>query len=364
MLGFSVLQSNTVSSSASVVHMLTGSNLVGMEFVTYDLYDPASGPPADFYPIYSDTLLNWLHSEGVRQVRFPLSWEALQQTLGGPIPAAGANYVAYFNAYTGTINRLLSLGISVVVVPWQYNAATGGTDICYQGAAFTKSDFKSFWSALASAINTATSNDQRVSFAIMNEPHHGTVTAPNTISEWTPYAQYAIDGIRGTGATNRIWYQGWDYDDCGTFVSNGSAAQFLTLTDSKNNLGVEVHNYNGQLTTTGNNSSTTALRDAMSSVLAWSQAHNNIPILVGEAAIDLGQPNGSLSVAQNQWADWQAFCVANKTNIAGWCWWAVSEDAWWPTSDSSGDFNWGLTDGCDSCPSSYMNLIQTSLGSF
>lgn len=351
--------------------LYTGTNITSLESVTYDQYDPASGPPTGNYPIHSDALLNWLYSQGVRQARVTFSMEAITGSAMSNVPRwwSGAtdpygNYLAYWNALVSLTNRLIALGIRVLLVPGQYNAGTGGTDVCYQGTTFTTADFSKWWALFAGDIYSNTTGSSLVSFGLMNEPHYGAVVGGGAVADWYAYAQAAITGIRNLNIGTRIYVPGWSYADCASFVSNGSAAEHLLLTDSLNNLGVEVHNYNGQLTTTGNNSSTTALQDAMAAIVAWSRANGNILINVGEAAIDVGAPNGSSAVATAQWADWQAFCVANKDIITSWCWWAVSENGWWSTSDSSGGFNWGLTNGSNTTPSVYMNLIQTSLGAF
>lgn len=352
--------------------LYTGTNITSLESVTYDQYDPASGPPTGNYPIHSDTLLNWLYSQGVRQARVTMSMEAItgdyifnspRYSAGGGADPSGL-YLAYWNALVSLVNRLIALGIHVIVEPWQYNAGTGDTDICYQGAAMVDLGFKSWWTYFSQAFVAATTSSEYLSFGLINEPHSGALTGGGSVSSWYAFAQAAITGIRSVGVTNRIYVPGWSYADCASFVSNGSAAQHLLLTDSNNNLAVSVHNYNGQLTINGNNSSTTALRDAMAAVVSWSRSNGNILINVGELAIDVGSPNGSSSVATNQWSDWQSYCVTNKDIITGWEWWAVSENGWWGTGDSSTSFNWGLTNGSNTTASVYMNLIQTSLGAF
>jgi hypothetical protein len=352
--------------------LYTGCNVVSLESVTYNQYDPLSGPPTGNYPIHSDALLNWLYAQGVRQARVTFSMEAitgsaitnsLRYSAGGGADPTGL-YLAYWNALVSLTNRLIALGIRVIVEPWQYSNVTFDTNVCYQGAIFTSADFQTWWQNFTSAFVAATTSSSMLAFGLMNEPHSGAVTGGGSVASWYSIAQGGISGIRAAGVTNRIYVSGWSYADCGAFVSNGSAAQHLLLTDSANNLAVEVHNYNGQLTTTGNRSTTTALQDYMAAIVSWSRANGNILINVGELAIDAGAPNGTSAVATAQWADWQAYCVANKDIITGWEWWAVSENGWWSTSDSSGGFNWGLTNGSNTTASVYMNLIQTSLGAF
>jgi Cellulase (glycosyl hydrolase family 5) len=373
MLGFGLLQSLSQAAPPVVTSLNTGTNLNGMESATYNHYDPASGPIQDTdYPVFTNTLLNYLHSQGVRHIRFVFAWEAMQSSLGGSIPNnSTSNYSAYWNNYINAVKRLLALGISVNCGMWQYSADTGGTDIAYQGGTFQPSDFGNFWGPFAAAVNSATGNDQRVSFDLINEPHQGAIVAGDQISTWTPYAQAAITAIRNTGATNLILYSGYNYADCASFTSDGSSNEFLSLTDPGNNLGVTAHNYDGQLSdniSDGGSTDPNALNNACSALISWAQTHN-VLVDIGEIAIDNGNPNGSLSLAQTQWTNWQAFCVANKANLISWNWWGCSESQagydWWSNEDSTGRQNWGLiqdnTD--DQTPSTYLTLLTSGTGS-
>lgn len=324
----------------------TGTNLVGLESARYYQYDQTVGPGTHQYPIYSTALLDYLQASGVANVRFLFSWEAVQSNLGGTVPSSiGGNYAAYWFQLTNTIAGLLNRDIKVMIEPWQPNNTTHDTDICYRGAKFTQANFADFWSKMATAINTFSNNNQNICFGLINEPHFGAITGGDAVSNWYSYVQAAITGIRGTGATNTIYCPGWGFADSASFVSSGSAAQHLLLNDPLNNLGVTCHNYNGQIVSKGNPSSSTALRDACSSLLSWARSNNITKINIGELAIDNGNPNGSLSVAQNQWADWQSFCLANKDIITGWNWWATGENGWWETNDSSTGSLWDLIDG-------------------
>lgn len=384
MFGFGLLQSATTSSSSTETPTLyTGTNLVSMESCTYDQYDPASGPPTGNYPNYTQAMYDFLFTtSGAKAVRITFSWEAVQNGLGtADVPPSGSNYQAYWNRLMDMVDNCLSRGCEIVLLePWGYNATSGDTDLAYQGGIFTADDLGYFWSLFASAVNTHTGNNQRVHFGMINEPHAGATVAGSAVTDFTPFAQSIINYIRGTGATNRIYYTGYNYGDCYNFVSNGSMAEFLTLTDSQNNLGIQVHNYNGQgvgdyNSNPSNANNTTALADAIDPVVQAVRAYESylgrlVPVFVGEIAIDAGSSNGSLTVAQDQWAYWQAYCVTNKDVICGWTWWAASKsmsgDNWWSNSDSRGGFNWGLIQAStdDQTASVYHTLIASTLGAW
>jgi pimeloyl-ACP methyl ester carboxylesterase len=339
----------------------TGTNLGGMESAVWSQFVTATGPDHSHYPNYSTTLLNWLQSEGVGVVRYLVSWEDIQSSLGGTVPSTlSANYTTYWTDYITTVKALLARGISVICEPWQYNPACTDTDITYRGTSFTPANFADFWAKFATALNAATGNDQGLAFGLINEPHTqnngpaGTVGI--TLVNWYACAQAAITAIRATGATNTILVPGMNYADSGSFMTNGSAQQHLLLNDPLKNLAVSVHNYAGLGST-----STTILRDTTSALVTWARA-NKVKVHVGEVAIDAGAPAGTLAIATAQWADWTAFVKANSDVILGWCWFATGVGGWWDNGDSTGGKHWGLAQsGTENVPSVYMNLIKSSL---
>ena len=72
---------------------------------------------------------------------------------------------------------------------------------------------------------------------VMNEPQGITALA------WKPYAQAAITPIREAGATNRIYLGGVGWSGAHNFVSTGWADVVTSITDSGNNMALEVHQY-------------------------------------------------------------------------------------------------------------------------
>lgn len=351
-------------------HVL-GEQRNGVNHVSMNLgdFDRVAGPVRGTdYPVYANTLLDWYQNKGMASVRLMFTWEAVQSALGGPVPAAGANYATYWADLTGLVTRFLARGMAVTLAPWQYNPASGDTDIVYGGAAFTSANFADFWGKFAVAINAGTGNDQRVAFDLINEPHTDAESGNKpgdigiSLAGWFSHAQAAITAIRAAGATNTIFVPGMAYTAASTFVSNGSAAQWLTLADPLANLAVTVHCYSSL-----GSASPTVLSTTCANLVSWARA-NGVKVQVGEIAIDAG-PNGrpsfgsTFAIAQAQWEDWRQFCLANDDVLVGWNWWGNSAPGWWNQGDSRdpNGFHWGLTLDNGASQTVYMNLIEQSL---
>ena len=351
-----------------VGHFL-GSQRNGANHVSMNLgnFDRVAGPVRGTnYPTYSDKLLDWYQASNMKSVRLLFTWEAVQSTLGGPVPATAAGYADYWSDLASVITRLLSRDIYVILAPWQYNAKSGDTDIVYDSATFTSISFGDFWGKFADAINGLTGADQRVAFDLINEPHTHAESGNKpgdigiSLSDWFADAQAAISGIRTAGAKNTIFVPGMAYTAAESFATNGSSTAWLRLVDPQNDLAVSVHCYSGL-----GSGSPTVLRDACAALVTWARA-NGVKVNVGEIALDTG-PNGlpahksTFALAQAQWADWNRFCVANDDVLVGWNWWGNSAPGWWDQDDSSGGQHWGLTLDDGTTQTVYMDLIGGSL---
>jgi endoglucanase len=347
-----------------------GAQRNGVNHVSMNLgaFDRTAGPVrgAD-YPVYPDALLDWYQSKGMTSIRLMFTWEAVQSTLGGPVPAPGANYATYWADLTDLITRLLARGMTITLAPWQYNPASKDTDIVYGGAAFTPADFADFWGKLAAAVFAATGDDRRVAFDLMNEPHTHAESGNKpgdigiSMTDWFACAQAAITAIRAAGANHTIFVPGMAYTAASAFVSNGSAARWLTLTDPLANLAVTVHCYSGL-----GSASASVLSTACGDVVTWARG-NGVKVQIGEIAIDAG-PNGRptfgsmLPIAQAQWESWRQFCLANDDVLVGWNWWANSAAGWWNQGDSQdpNGYHWGLTLNNGTSQTVYATLIESS----
>jgi hypothetical protein len=355
-----------------VNHML-GSQRNGLNHVAMNIgdFNRASGPVrGSNYPTYTDALLNWYQAKGAKSVRLMFTWEAVQAAPGGPVPApaAGAGYANYWADLTGVITRLLARGIYVTLAMWQFNTASGDTDIVYDDVAFTAASFADFWGKFAAAVNGVTGGDQRVGFDLINEPHTHAESGNKpgdigiSLTSWFACAQAAITSIRAVGAKNTIFVPGMAYTAASSFTANGSSTAWLTLNDPEKNIAVSVHCYSGL-----GSSSTSVLGDSHAALVTWARA-NGIKVGTGEIAIDAGN-NGrpvycsTFATAQTQWADWQSFCIANDDVLIGWNWWGNSAPAWWNQGDScdSDGFHWALTLDDGATQTVYMNLIEASL---
>src|SRR5215467_9705411 len=132
-------------------------------------FDRDAGPiRGTNYPAYSDALLDWYGTKGVRSVRVLFTWEAVQSNLGGSVPSTKAGYADYWSDLTDLLIRLLARNIYIILSPWQYNSASKDTDIVYDDAPFSDLDFAAFWGRFAATVNRSVSQDQRVAFDLIN----------------------------------------------------------------------------------------------------------------------------------------------------------------------------------------------------
>jgi len=351
-------------------HML-GAQRNGLNHVSMNMggFNRASGPVRGTnYPTYSNALLDWYQAKKVNAVRLMFTWEAVQSVLDGPVPANGPGYVDYWADLMGVVTRVLARGMYVTLAPWQFNPASGDTDIVYDGAAITAPHFADFWGKFAAAVNGVTGNDQRVGFDLMNEPHTHLESGDKpgdigiSLAGWFACAQAAVTAIRNSGAANTIFVPGMAYTAAKSFTTNGSSTEWSNLVDPQDNTAVTVHLYTGL-----GSASATVLGDDCSALVAWARLRG-VKVHVGEIAIDAG-PNGraqfgsTFAIAQQQWAEWRRFCTANSDVVVGWNWWGNSAPGWWNQGDSFDPegFHWGLTLDDGATQTVYMDLIESTL---
>ena len=94
----------------------------------YADYPQASGPVGGtHYPVHDTRLIDYFAGKGMTTIRFLFSWEAMQASLMGPIPASPAgNYKLYFDRYKAIVDYATNVkGMQVIIEPWQANGGGG-----------------------------------------------------------------------------------------------------------------------------------------------------------------------------------------------------------------------------------------------
>ncbi len=322
--------------------VLRGVNLVGMEGGYGEdnagtTWDRAVGPRADKdYPVHSPELIDYFRSKNVAVIRLLFSWERVQSELFGPVPAVGAGYAAYCENLTQVVTYATSLGITVIVEPWQADAEGGAGGARWRGelvgsAGVDLSALADLWTKLATVFR----DNGLVEYGLVNEPN-----GMSTMTWWT-IAQGCVDSIRAAGATTRIhvpgngwsaagsWTQDW-YDTAvpprsnayGWLNANGVGSP---LSDPLGLCVAEVHVYlddDAGGRTTGIVSPTIA-RDRVAVTVAEAAAHG-YRIFVAEIGCWAGNP-----LAAPAWADFVAYVAEQASACAGYAWWAAGSPGWW-----------------------------------
>ena len=224
---------------------LRGINLVGLKGDYGDKpgrWSRATGPAAGHdYPIFVPQLLHYYHGKGVRVVRILFSWDRMQSALWNDVPDPVTGYAQYFANFKQIVDYATSLGITVIIEPWQANATNGVGGPTWLGnlvgdkavGEVDRFAFAGFWGKLAAIFKT----NSMVEYGLVNEPHD-----MSTMSWWTT-AQKCVDAIRLAGATTTIYVPGNGY----TAASRWTDASVDTDTPQRSNAYGWLHadDYNG-----------------------------------------------------------------------------------------------------------------------
>ena len=331
-----------------------GTNLAGME-MAYINFDQSTGPAAGHdYSVYDTRVIDFYVSKRMTAFRFFFSWEGMQTTLYGSIPAANSgNYKAYFDNYKRVVDYATNVqGIQVVIEPWQADSSGGVGGARYRGVLVGSNPgtvpdaaFADFWTKMATIFK----DNSLVSYGLVNEPNR-----MSTLSWWGT-AQAAITAIRSTGSTQRIFVQGngytaassWtlDYYDTdptphsnayGWLNANGPGQP---IADPANNIVAEVHCYldaDGSGSTTGIVAVTTA-RDRIAVALNEAAAHG-YKIYLGEMGFWAGN-----ALAPGAWADFIDYFNHNRDTLIGFTWWAGGMPGWWDDVAANGGGHFAIT---------------------
>jgi endoglucanase len=334
------------------VTQLRGTNLAGMNMSYLD-FDAGDGPiPDTHYPVYDERLVDYFASKNMTVMRFLFSWEAMQSTLFGPIPAFSVgNYGAYFDNYKRIVDYATSIkGMHIVIEPWQANPAGSVGGARWRGdvvgsAAVPRTAFADLWTRMA----TIFASNPLVSYGLVNEPND-----MSTMSWWAS-AQAAVTAIRSTGSTQRIYVPGNGYTAASSWTDNfydtatpqrSNAYGWLNangvgvpIADPANNMMVEVHTYldadEGGGTT--GITSATAARDHLSVVVNEARARG-YQVYLGEIGFYAGNP-----IAASAWTDFISYANANNDTLDAFTWWAGGAPGWWDDVAASGGGHFAIT---------------------
>ncbi|KAF5318450.1 hypothetical protein D9619_010686 [Psilocybe cf. subviscida] len=173
---------------------------------------------------------HFVNDLGFNTFRLPVGWQFLTQD-----QETGTLNQTNFAEYNDLVNACLNTGASCIVDVHNYARYNG--QIIGQGGP-TDDVFAALWGNLAAKF----ASESKVIFGVMNEPHD----VPD-INRWGVSVQAAVTAIRNAGATSQIiLLPGNNWTSAQTFVSNGSGAALLKVTNpdgSVTGLVFDVHKY-------------------------------------------------------------------------------------------------------------------------
>jgi endoglucanase len=201
-----------------------GVNLSGAEYNSTSV--PGRYGYEYFYP--GATAVDYFQAKGMNLIRLPFLWERMQPTLYQPLDTTELQRLVTF------VNGATAKGLTVLIDPHNYGRyrqqVIGSSGVPH-------SAFGDFWYRLSGHFKA----NPRVIFGLMNEPYG------MTTENWVGAANDAIRRIRAAGATNTIAVPGnaWSgaYSWTANYYGTPNAQAMLQITDSRNNLVFEVHQY-------------------------------------------------------------------------------------------------------------------------
>jgi endoglucanase len=335
-------------------------------------FNASTGPiPNTDYAVHSTSIVDYLATKNVNVIRLLFSWERMQSTLGGPIPAStSGNYKTYYDDFKRIVDYATNVkGMTVIMEPWQQgpNGDTGGPS--YRGSrvgggVVTDAHFADFWSKMAAPY----ASNPRASIGLVNEPN-----SMSTMT-WFSTAQAAVTAIRATGFGGDILVPGNGWTGAGDWTSAGYDASTpqrsnaygwlnargpgLPLLDPLGRLVVGVHSYadpNAGGATTAVVSSTIS-RERVKVTVDWARA-NGLKMFVGEIGMYAGAANASAN-----WTDFVSYLDGNADTLTGFAWWGCGKPGWWDDVAASGGGHFSITPtGNYATDTVNMTMIQGAL---
>ena len=256
------------SASSSGVVQYGGVNIAGFDFgcgtdgtcSTSGAVNPGSTGISQMKHFVTD--------DGLNAFRLPVGWQYLvNNNLGGTLDSTN------WGNYDTLVQGCLSSGAALCIVD-VHNYARWNGGIIGQGGP-TNAQFTSLWSQIA----TKYASNSKIAFGIMNEPHDV------DINTWATTVQAAVTAIRNAGATSqKILLPGNDYTSAAKFISNGSGAALLKVTNGDSagtttNLIFDVHAYLDSDNSGTHTSCTTNNVGAFDTLGAWLRTNKRQAIL-------------------------------------------------------------------------------------
>ncbi|PVH89393.1 glycoside hydrolase family 5 protein [Cadophora sp. DSE1049] len=172
---------------------------------------------------------HFIRDDHMNIFRLPVGWQYLvNNNLGGALDPTN------FGKYDQLVQGCLASGATCIIDIHNYARWNGG--VIGQGGP-TDEQFVSLWTQLAGKYK----GSERVVFGIMNEPHDV------DIGRWAFTVQAVVTAIRNAGATGQLLLlPGNDWTSAGAFISNGSGAALMKVTNpdgSTTGLIFDVHKY-------------------------------------------------------------------------------------------------------------------------
>ncbi|WP_286786728.1 MULTISPECIES: glycoside hydrolase family 5 protein [unclassified Pseudomonas] len=213
---FVLLTVQTETAKASVD--LIGLNMSGAGFAGQVL----PGVNGRNYIFPTEPYFQQWSAKGIRLIRFPILWERLQPTLGGPLDPT---YTALID---GTFNLANKYGMKVILDLHNYmryrGQIIGTSGVPYQRYQDIMAKIAQRWSTQPSLY----------AYDIMNEPH-------DALAYWPTAAQYGINGIRSIDNVRPIMIEGNGWAEATRWAYWNDP--LLKLQDPANNIIFEAHTY-------------------------------------------------------------------------------------------------------------------------
>jgi endoglucanase len=283
---------------ASAAQTLKGVNFASPAF--YPSHLPGVYGQDFVYPSAEE--IEYFIDKGMNVFRISILWERLQPTLNGPLDPGELKRLS------GFIKDVEERGGFTIIDIHNYG---GYRRVTVGQSPVTDAAFADLWTRLALRFG----QDDHVIFGLMNEPQ-----VPRA-SLWQQALQKAIDGIRGTGARNRIFVSGIAWDGAEHFVEI-SGKSLSALTDPQHRLIFEVHAY-FDADASGTSDTCVSPREAVARITAftqWLRAGNRRGFL-GEFGVS-SRPE-CLMVLKNV----ASYLQENADVWLGWTYWAAGP--WW-----------------------------------